>query len=250
MHVIFKSAKPLSVMFFGLMLCKRYKIQRYFFVAIIVCGVIVFKLFEPKEEKDVEENDETKSSPDWESYVGIALMSVSLCSDGVLGVIQDRIRANYSPTFRQLMIGLESWSCLFLAIIVIATCEFLKVFSFIGRYPYVLWHLAALGTADAIGNLFIYTMISSFGSLACSITTTIRKLFSVIFSIIIFQNPSEPLQWIGAALVFSALFADAIWGKGKKIKKGKKPAVNNVDVENGDSVDADSEKPKLNDIIK
>lgn len=82
-------------------------------------------------------------------------------------------------------------------------------------------------------------MISSFGSLACSITTTVRKLFSVVFSIIFFGNPSTALQWLGAGLVFSGLFADAIFGKRKK--KSTKSNKNN-DVERGDTTDTTTEK--------
>lgn len=228
------------------MLCKRYKIQRYLFVIIIVAGVIVFKLFEPEEHERTDKEDEEEST-DLESYYGIGLLTLSLCMDGVLGVIQDRIRVNFSPSFRQLMFGLEFWCCIFLTIAAVATCEFLKVYSFIGRHPEIVWHLALLGICDAIGNLFIYTMISSFGSLACSISTTIRKLFSVICSIILFKNPSAPIQWLGAALVFSALFADAIWGKRKKTTQEPKTT---DDVETGDLEVTDSDKPKFNDIPK
>lgn len=94
--------------------------------------------------------------------------------------------------------------------------EFLEVIPFIMRHPNVLIHLFTLGFADAFGGIFIFLMISCFGALACSVTTTVRKLISVIFSIIFFGNLSTPLQWVGAALVFSGLLADAAFGKKKK----------------------------------
>lgn len=64
--------------------------------------------------------------------------------------------------------------------------------------------------------MFIYTMVSSFGSLANSVTTTVRKFCSIVFSIIFFGHPSNAIQWAGAALVFIALFADIILNKKKK----------------------------------
>lgn len=69
--------------------------------------------------------------------------------------------------------------------------------------------------------MFIYTMVASFGALANSVTTTVRKFFSVVCSIIFFSHPSNLIQWTGAALVFSALLGDAFFGK-KELTCGKK----------------------------
>lgn len=236
MQVVFKAAKPIAVMTFGLFICKRYTIQRYIFVLLIVIGVIIFKLFEGKEGKAIKTvklssmanttmttqtttapstNDaKTQSMIEWE-YAGIALLIFSLSMDGVLGAIQDRIKASYSPTFRQMMLSFSAWCCIIIAIIVIINGEVIDVFHFAKRHPNILFHLLTLGVAAAFGQIFIFTMVSSFGSLACSVTTTVRKFFSVVFSIIVFQNPSTLIQWIGAVLVFSALLADAFYGKNR-----------------------------------
>lgn len=235
MQVIFKSAKPLSVMILGLIFCKRYTVQRYFFVVVIVTGVIVFKLFESKEEKSTRSGMQLS---DLEQILGPVLLTFSLSMDGVLGAIQDRMRATTKPTFRQLMFNMCLWVCGYLLVAVLVTREFLEVIPFIVRNPNVIWHLSTLGIADAIGNMFIFTMISSFGALACSITGTVRKFFSVIFSIIFFSNPSTPLQWLGAGLVFAGLIADAFFGKGKK-KPEQKP------VENGDPEKAEDKNEDL-----
>lgn len=229
MQVIFKSAKPLSVMILGLMFCKKYTIQRYFFVLVIVTGVIVFKLFEAKEEKSSKKTGNEVT--DMQQIYGTGLLILSLSMDGVLGAIQDRMRAVSRPTFRQLMFQMCAWVCGFLLVAVLVSQEFLEVIPFVGRHPSVLWHLGTLGFADAIGNMFIFTMISSFGALACSVTGTVRKFFSVIFSIIFFGNPSTLLQWLGAGLVFAGLLADAFFGKGKAKKKTIEPTTQNGDVE-------------------
>lgn len=242
MQVIFKSAKPIAVMTFGIFICKRYTIQRYIFVVMIVVGVIVFKLFEGKAPKPPKITNSTlanstlvnstltnatiTTSPapptdtkihldaEWEQYVGIALLILSLSMDGVLGAVQDRIKAKYAPTFRQMMLSFAFWCFIITAIMVIVNREIIEVCEFAKRHPIILFHLLLMGLAAAIGQIFIYTMVSSFGSLACSVTTTVRKFFSVVFSIIFFQNPSTLIQWIGAVIVFTALLGDAIYGKG------------------------------------
>lgn len=245
MQVIFKAAKPIAVMTFGLCICKRYSIQRYIFVLLIVVGVIIFKLFESKEGKanksiasmtnttmtpnmttiitttsatpltTTTSPNDAHSTTEWEQYTGIALLIFSLSMDGVLGAVQDRIKAAYEPTFRQMMLSFSVWCCIFITIIVSVNGEVVEVYNFANRHPQILLQLLSLGVAAAIGQLFIFTMVSSFGSLACSVTTTVRKFFSVVFSIIFFQNPSTLIQWVGAILVFSALLADAFYGKGR-----------------------------------
>lgn len=149
MQIIFKSAKPLAIMLMGLMFCKRYKIQRYFFVLVIVTGVTMFKLFEEKEEKvskQTKSNDEHDNS-DLKKMYGIGILIFSLFLDGVLGSVQDRIRAIHAPTFRQFMYGTDILSCTFLAIGVLVTGEIFEVFHFVGRHPSILWQLGTLSVS-------------------------------------------------------------------------------------------------------
>lgn len=218
MQVIAKSSKPISVMMVGLFICKRYTIQRYFFVLLIVIGVVMFKLFESKEGKRVKVNDDSAwfDAANKEQIIGMALLVLSLFMDGVLGAIQDRMRALYSPTSRQMMLSMSFFGFVFSTFLALGKGELVAVYEFAQQHPNVIWHLFTLGIAAACGQFFIFAMVSSFGSLACSVTTTVRKFFSVVFSIIFFGNPSTLLQWISAIIVFSALLLDTFFGKGKQ----------------------------------
>lgn len=214
----------------GLFICKRYAAQRYFFVLIIVIGVVVFKFFESDEgekpKKTNETNKNATKTSDFQMY-GTALLVLSLLMDGILGAIQDKMRAVYAPTSRQFMIGMSACGSALLIVAVIVTGEIINVYEFSRIHPEVLWHIATFAVAGVVGQLFIFTMIASFGSLACSVTTTVRKFFSVLFSIIFFGNPSTPLQWLGAILVFAGLFADAFFGK----KHTRKPDKNETELQ-------------------
>lgn len=75
------------------MFCKKYTIQRYLFVLIIVAGVIVFKLFESKEGKSKITKASNNEVTDMQQLYGTGLLILSLSMDGVLGAIQDRMRA-------------------------------------------------------------------------------------------------------------------------------------------------------------
>lgn len=243
-EVIFKSAKPIAVMISSLIICKRYPIHKYFFVLMIVAGVVIFKLFEAKEKKSVK-SVETINSDDmnWMQLKGIGLLLLSLCMDGTLGAIQDRIRDLYSPSSRQMMLSMIACVNVIIAIIVIVTGEIFDVYHFAKLYPIVIVHLLTFGVAGAIGQLFIFTMLSTFGALTLSITTTVRKFFSIVFSIVVFGNPSTLIQWIGAAIVFSALITDTILGKRQQNQNEKNQTHKESGECNGtDNVDAENAK--------
>lgn len=86
-----------------------------------------------------------------------------------------------------------------------------QLYDFIGfakRHPSIIFHLVSLGISAALGQFFIFMMITNFGSLSNSIVTTSRKFFTVLLSILIFGNHLSGRQWIGTILVFSGLFWD------------------------------------------
>lgn len=214
MQVIGKSAKPIPVMLLGVLIGKKsYSMQRYLFVLIIVIGVILFVM------KDVKA-DPTKAT---EQGIGIGeiLLILSLLMDGLTGAIQDRMRAAHSPTAQHMMVAMNAWSTLIVAPMLVITGELFEFVPFAMRFPNVLTNLALLALTGALGQLFIFIMVSSFGPLACSVVTTTRKFFTVLFSVLFFGNPLTNRQWIGTGLVFSGLFADAAFGK-KTTKKSEK----------------------------
>ena len=68
---------------------------------------------------------------------------------------------------------------------------------------------------------FIFTAITTFGPLKCSLITTTRKFFTVLGSVFIFNNPMSLIQWIGTSLVFIGLGLDSKYGKEIKPEKEK-----------------------------
>lgn len=216
-QVIGKSAKPIPVMILGVLIGhKRYSIQRYCFVFTIVAGVVLFMMKESK----------VGAAMAQEQTVGVGeiLLILSLSMDGLTGAIQDRMRAAHSPTAQHMMLAMNGWSTGMVLIAIIITGELFEFVAFASRYPYVLTQLAALAITGALGQLFIFIMVSSFGPLACSVVTTTRKFFTVLFSVIFFGNTLTSRQWCGAFFVFLGLFADAAFGKGspKKVEKSEK----------------------------
>lgn len=151
--------------------------------------------------------------------LGEILLILSLLMDGLTGAIQERMRASSAPSGQQMMLSMNGWGTIFTSIALLVSGEGLEFISFASRYPSMLTQLATLALAGAFGQLFIFMMVATFGPLACSVVTTTRKFFTVLFSVIIFGNSLSERQWVGAVIVFAALFADMIIGKKAASKK-------------------------------
>jgi len=202
-QVVAKAAKPIPVMILGVLIGRKsYTVQKYFFILLIVVGVVLFMY---------KEGQESKASDS--TGLGEILLFLSLSMDGLTGAIQERMRAASKPSAQHMMLAMNYWSTIILGVTLVVTGEGKEFLSFSFKYPELYGHIATLALAGAIGQLFIFMMVSSFGPLPCSIVTTTRKFFSVLFSVIFFGNSLAGRQWLGTILVFAGLFADMLVGK-------------------------------------
>lgn len=202
-QVVAKAAKPIPVMILGVLIGRKsYSVQKYFFIFIIVVGVVLFMYKEGK----INPNNENAA-------LGEVLLFLSLSMDGLTGAIQERMRAAARPSAQHMMLSMNAWSSLMLGSAILITGEGKEFLAFTMKHSELLTHLILLALAGAFGQLFIFMMVSTYGPLPCSIVTTTRKFFTVLFSVLFFGNPISGRQWLGTTLVFAGLFADMIFGK-------------------------------------
>uniref|UniRef100_A0A182SBC4 Sugar phosphate transporter domain-containing protein n=1 Tax=Anopheles maculatus TaxID=74869 RepID=A0A182SBC4_9DIPT len=217
MQVVAKAAKPIPVMLLGVLVGRKsYTWQKYCFVLLIVVGVVLFMF------KDSKPNSGTVLEHE---SLGQLLLILSLLMDGLTGAVQERMRAHSAPSAQHMMLAMNGWSAMIVSVGLVATGEGKAFVLFASRHPELFSHLTLLALTGALGQLFIFMMVSSFGALACSVVTTTRKFFTVLFSVLFFGNVLSGRQWIGAVLVFCGLFADMFFGRkpqpAKKIAKEK-----------------------------
>ncbi|XP_026317706.1 solute carrier family 35 member B1 homolog isoform X2 [Hyposmocoma kahamanoa] len=205
-QVVGKAAKPIPVMVLGVLLGRKsYPLKKYFFILLIVIGVVLFMF-----------KEQAKKGGNPQRFgIGEVLLLLSLTMDGLTGAVQERIKAEYSPSGYSMMLNTNWWSSLILSIGVVLSGELFKFFAFVSQHPEILLYITGLALCGALGQLFIFFMVSKYGPLPCSVVTTTRKFFTVLASVIVFGNVLMMRQWIGAILVFSGLFLDIIYSKGK-----------------------------------
>lgn len=205
-QVVGKSCKPIPVMILGVLIGrKKYPLAKYVYVFMIVCGVCLFMY---KDKPSVVRSDDS-------SLIGIGeiLLLLSLSLDGVTGAIQERMRAEYQSKPAHMMYYINMWSTLILGIVVLLTGEIWSFMQFVEKYPYVISNIIGFSLMSALGQVFIYLVVSEFGPLLCSVITTTRKFFTVLGSVFLFGNTLTSQQWLGTTLVFTGLTLDGVYGK-------------------------------------
>lgn len=113
-QVVGKSAKPIPVMILGVLIGRKsYTWARYACVFTIVVGVVLFMYNENKAASASAENDKV--------LLGELLLILSLSMDGILGAVQERMRASSAPSGQQMMFAMNFWSTLMLGFAMIVT---------------------------------------------------------------------------------------------------------------------------------
>ena len=207
-QVVSKSCKPIPVMILGVLIGrKKYPLLKYLFVIMIVIGVVLFMYKHEQTKRDLED----------EGLVGIGeiLLLVSLSCDGLTGALQERMKAEHNTKSGPMMKAMNKWAVFYLGIALVWSGEIWEFIAFVGRHPSIVWQLASVSIASALGQYFIFMCVSEFGPLPCSLITTTRKFFTVLGSVIFFGNHLIERQWFGAVLVFAGLILDGFYGKSK-----------------------------------
>lgn len=216
-QVIAKCAKPIPTIILTTIIGKRrYKCQKYIFILMIVCGVGLFMY-----------NKDKSSNLSASVWYGELLLLLSLCLDGMRSGFEERIRHESAPAPFSMMLAINGYSAFFLTISAFVTGEAIDFFKFVIKYPESLHYLWIMAVVSGFGQVFIYVMLSHFGALSCSVVTTTRKFFTVLFSVVVYGHVIYYYQWTGVALVFGGLFADIFFGDNKSNKERRQELKNN-----------------------
>lgn len=205
-----KACKPIPVMIMGILVfSKRYHWSKYFTVGIITGGIAVFMM--------EQETVAAKVGAD-PGFFGFGMLLLSLALDGVTGPVQDSLVAAHKPTANHLMFYSNLWSSLYSLIWVVGIGELVPALNFCSQDPSVWFYIIGQSLASAVGQIFIYRLIRSFGSLTLSIVTTSRKFFSILLSVAYFRHTLSTLQWTSIMAVFLGLAFDMIAPKARSAR--------------------------------
>ncbi|KAG5876347.1 hypothetical protein JTB14_003669 [Gonioctena quinquepunctata] len=223
LHMIFRSGSLIANMFLGIMILKkRYALEKYISVTLITIGIILCTLVSSSStkttcsdcdlNKDNKLHDELPQDHFFWWLVGIFLLTGALLLSAGMGIFQEQLYKKHGKhpeealyyTHLYPLPGFLMYSASLLEHASVANnSESLNVPLLNIDIP-IIWAFLLVNVVTqfmCISNVYILT--TECASLTVTLVITLRKFFSLLVSIIYFQNPFTLAHWIGTIMVFS-----------------------------------------------
>lgn len=174
--------------------------------------------------------------------LGVLLLVVSLLCDGTVSAAQERMRsqtAQLSPYEQMFMTN--AGAALLLLPVAFLTGQLNAGVKFLFENFTILDEIAIFAICSALGQVFIFLTIAWFGPDTNAKITTIRKMATVLISIVWFGHSMASMQWVFVGLVFASVIAEI----SEKLMKHKKNGdAKNGNAKNGDAKNGDKKGDK------
>jgi len=195
-QVLGKASKLIPVMVMGKFVSKKiYKYHEYLIACMISIGVSLFLLSVAS----------GKHNSAQTTLSGFCLMLGYMLFDSFTSNWQSKLLVEYKLTSVQVMFGTNVFSTLFTGVSLIQNGGMSSSLTFIYQHPEFGYHASAISTASAIGQIFIFYTIATFGPLIFTSIMVTRQMFSILLSCIIFRHYLAPQAVFGIMVVFFAL---------------------------------------------
>lgn len=210
-QILGKSCKLLPVMALGVLVYgRRFPPHKYLVVGMVTTGVALFTFYNGSSSSSSSSSRTQKDSSWW----GLFLLSINLILDGLTNSTQDDMFRQFPTkiTGPSMMVGLNALSTLLVSLFLASglTAELQQAHHFTTQHPRVIGDIALFALCGAFGQLAIFHTLERFGSLLLVTVTLTRKMFTMLLSVLWFNHPLTPGQYLGVALVFGGISAEAL----------------------------------------
>lgn len=244
LHMIFRSGSLMANMAMGVwILKKRYLPLKYLAVFMISAGIALCTIVSsgdvkaPRETHEDAAEEEKLKFIDWLWWcLGIAILTFALFVSARMGIFQESLYSKYGKhpweaLYYTHLLPLVFWlptASNLIGHVKIATETPIVEFLGIAFPRQVLWLILYVLTQGLCISA-VYVLTTECASLIVTLTVTLRKFVSLLFSIVYFRNPFTVGHWIGTLLVFigTLIFTEilqkmiAVVVPGKEEKKKK-----------------------------
>lgn len=198
-QTLFKSTKVIPVMLMGKLLKgTNYHCIAYLEAIVITAGVALFSL--AKTEKHGNESQNTE-------LYGFILLSSYVLADSFTSQWQSRLYRDYGKIDHyHMMFGVNVSSIVLTCAALLFSNEVPKVMEFFVYHPDAFWFNVLTAITSTTGQVAIFYTIKRFGPIVFTIIMTTRQMLSIVLSTIFFGHTLSYQSYLGAALVFAAVF--------------------------------------------
>ncbi|KAJ2711572.1 golgi uridine diphosphate-N- acetylglucosamine transporter [Coemansia spiralis] len=221
LHIVFRSSGLIANMLCGLAVGKRYPPAQCVAVVMVSVGVVVATLASvggPAEPDPTAAAAAGASASAWggRSAVGIALLSLGVVFAALLGLYQEHTYSRYGKHWQEGLFYNHALALPLFAAFWPDICAQARALSrsppgplFLAAVP-SLWVALALNVLSQLACASgVHRMTSMSSSLTLNVVLNIRKLLSLVISVLLFRNPVTPTMVAGCALVFLGTFVYA-----------------------------------------
>lgn len=227
-----KSCKLVPVMLVGTIVYQRkYSLSDYLSVGLITLGIALFSLAKAQKPAVPHVDDSADGdgwSPHLQQLLGIVLVCANIMLDGFTNQEQERIKQQHKIGALEMMKNINLWQCIYLGGYLLAGWVVLGEASdaqgawrMLQTIPQLRWDVLAFACCAALGQIFVFAILNSFGPVVLVTCTVTRKLFQVLLSVAIFGHAVSFKQWVGVALVFTGIGWNTFFSRKKAKAKAE-----------------------------
>jgi adenosine 3'-phospho 5'-phosphosulfate transporter B2 len=200
-QVLAKACKVIPVMIMGKFVNgTEYPLWEYGCALGLGIGVAVFMFAKADDEGKMDEDDTTTS------FSGLFLLVGYMAFDSFTSNYQSAVFKAYKPSKFQMMFGVNMFSCFFTLWSLMLRGKFFPSVAFMFRHSEFMWHVIVLSITSATGQIFIFHVIATYGPLVFTIIMTLRQVFSIFLSAMLFNHHFSGGAYVGIAIVAFSLF--------------------------------------------
>lgn len=220
-QVLAKSCKIIPVMIMGKIVSRnKYQFYEYIVAGLISVGMVLFMTGSV---------DPSKGSA-VTTLTGVFLLCMYMTSDSFNSNWQEKLFKSYSMESVEMMFGVNMFSCLFTASSLFVQSGFLDNVEFAIRHPAFLYDCVLLSVCAAVGQLFIFHTISTFGSATFTIIMTLRQAIAILLSCLIYQHHVSFMGVFGILVVFLAVFLNIYCKhRSRRLGRNRAPTITDAD---------------------
>ena len=197
-QVLAKASKVIPIMLMGKVISKRtYPWHEYFTAALLSLGVATFLLAaNPFTER--EHSTET-------TLAGVIILLGYMMFDSFTSNWQSELFRTHQVSSIQMMFGVNVFSCIFTVGSLLFRGALFTSLSFLFTHTDFALHAMLLSVCSAVGQLFIFYTIRTFGPIVFTLIMVTRQAMSIFLSCIFYHHILTMQALLGVLIVFIAL---------------------------------------------
>ena len=125
----------------------------------------------------------------------------SLFLDGKLPDVQAQIKAEWKPKPTKMLEEINKWMFITTLVGTIYSMTFFSLVNFFWEHLLFTFDMFVYSFLSLVGQFFIYRLIKHFKQHIAPFVTTIRKILTVVISLVYYGHPTNWVQIFGLVIV-------------------------------------------------